>query len=48
MRDCIAWLLSLFLPAQGKRRAAPAPILRRVPRPLPAPQGAPSGRRQRR
>lgn len=40
MRDFIAWLLSLFLPARGKRRGTPAPTAptRTVSRPLPTPR----------
>ncbi len=38
MRSLLAALLALFLPARGKRRAAPAPVVRPVPRPLPAPR----------
>lgn len=38
MRTLLAALLALFLPARGKRRATPAPAVRRVPRPLPAPR----------
>ncbi len=38
MRNPIAALIAWFLPAQGKRRATPAPTVRRVPRPLPTPR----------
>lgn len=37
MRDCIAWLLGLFLPARGKRRAEGVP----TPTPTPTPEPAP-------
>lgn len=38
LRTLVAAFLAWFLPARGKRRATPAPVVRRVPRPLPAPR----------
>lgn len=39
MRDFIAWLLSLFLPARGNRRAETVQT-QRAPRPLATPRAA--------
>ncbi len=40
MRTLLGWVLTLFLPARGKRRAVAVPTapVRTVPHPLPAPR----------